>query len=101
MIPWRVWKITLSQMQMPSFAFGVKYVFSKDIITLCVGENAEDIKWDTFKEIVETSKDFRFFVDKVRAQIIPKHNLDVNELNMFKSIIKEASKEHSIELKIK
>jgi len=90
LIPWRVWKITISQMQVPSFAFGVTYTFMQDKIILDLGDAKDEIEWDTFIKIVETKKDFRFFVDEVRAQLIPKHNLTTEEMGLFKTIADKA-----------
>lgn len=93
LIPWRVWKITISQMQIPAFAFGVTYTFLSDKIILDTGEVKDEIAWDTFIKITETKNDFRFFVDAIRAQLIPKHNLTKEEIILFKSIAVKAAKE--------
>ena len=90
LIPWKVWQITLHQMQMPAFAEGVTYSFNEEGVTLDTGEAKEDVKWDIFTHIVETKKDFRFYVNAVSAQIIPKHNLNEQEQQLLKQIIKEA-----------
>ena len=92
LIPWRVWKITLSQMQMPAFAFGVKYTFTSDKIILDLGNTKDEMSWDLFIEIIETKKDLRFFVDPVRAQLIPKHNLTKEQLDLLKHIAVHACK---------
>lgn len=91
MIPWKVWQITLSQMQQPAFAYGVKYIFSKEHIVLDIGEASEEMSWDLFVKIIETKHDFRFYINQVSAQIIPKHNMTEEELQILKSIIKEAA----------
>lgn len=93
MIPWRVWKITLTQMQSPAFSGGVHYTFRTSGILLDLGEASEDMPWDAFVKIVEKKHDFRFYVNKVSAQIIPKHNMDQAQLEMLRSIIKEAAPE--------
>lgn len=91
-IPWRVWKLTLMQMQMPAFAKGVVYTFTKEFILLDIGEAKEQIQWDTFVKIVETSSDFRFYVDTISAQLIPKHNMTREQIEIFKQIAKTATK---------
>lgn len=91
MIPWKVWQITLSQMQQPAFAYGVKYIFSKEHIVLDIGEASEEMSWDLFVKIIETKHDFRFYINQVSAQIIPKHNMTEEELQILKGIIKEAA----------
>jgi hypothetical protein len=91
MIPWKVWQITLSQMQQPAFAYGVKYVFSKEHIILDIGEASEEMSWDLFVKIIETKHDFRFYINNISAQIIPKHNMTEEELQILKEIIKEAA----------
>ena len=75
MIPWRVWQITLSQMQQPAFAYGVNYTFSKEHILLDIGDASEEMPWDLFVKVVETKHDFRFYINDISAQIIPKHNM--------------------------
>ncbi|QEH68838.1 YcxB family protein [Cellulosilyticum sp. ST5] len=92
LIPWRVWQVTASQMQMPAFAYGVKYVFSEKHILLDIGEASEEMSWDLFVNIVETKYDFRFYVNKVSAQIIPKHNLTDDQLSILRTMIKTATK---------
>ena len=91
MIPWKVWQITVAQMQQPAFAYGVKYIFSKDHIVLDIGEASEEMSWDLFVKIVETKHDFRFYINQISAQIIPKHNMTKEELQCLKEIIKEAA----------
>lgn len=91
MIPWKVWQITLSQMQQPAFAYGVKYTFSKEHIVLDIGEASEEMSWDLFVKIKETKHDFRFYINDISAQIIPKHNMTEEELQILKRIIKEAA----------
>lgn len=91
MIPWKVWQITVAQMQQPAFAYGVKYIFSKDHIVLDIGEASEEMSWDLFVKIIETKHDFRFYINEISAQIIPKHNMTTEELQLLKQIIKEAA----------
>ena len=93
MIPWRVWKITLTQMQAPAFSGGVHYTFKTSGILLDLGEASEEMSWDAFVKIVEKKHDFRFYVNKVSAQIIPKHNMNQEQIKMLRSIIKEAAPE--------
>ena len=91
MIPWKVWQITLSQMQQPAFAYGVNYTFSTEHILLDIGEASEEMSWDLFVKIIETKHDFRFYINEISAQIIPKHNMSAEELQILKAIIKEAA----------
>lgn len=91
LIPWRVWKITATQMQLPAFAYGVRYEFSNEHIVLDLGEESEAMPWDLFVNIIETKNDFRLYVNKVSAQIIPKHNLTNEELDILRNIIKEST----------
>lgn len=95
LIPWRVWKITVSQMQLPAFAYGVKYSFSTEGIVLDIGEAKEEMSWDLFVKVVETKHDFRFYVNQVSAQIIPKHNFTEEELNRFRTVIKNSTSVYS------
>lgn len=91
LIPWRVWKISVSQMQIKSFAYGVTYIFSKECIVLDIGEEKDEMQWDLFVKIIETKHDFRFYVNQVSAQIIPKHNMSKEEIQKFKAIIQSAT----------
>lgn len=91
MIPWKVWQITLSQMQQPAFAYGVNYTFSKESIVLDIGEASEAMPWDLFVNIVETKHDFRFYINQISAQIIPKHNMTAEEIQVLKQMIREAA----------
>lgn len=95
MIPWRVWKITASQMQQPAFAYGVTYTFSADHIVLDIGDASEEMTWDVFVKIVETKHDFRFYVNAISAQIIPKHNMTKEQLQVLKKIIGETASNRS------
>lgn len=100
MVPGRVWKITLSQMQLPAYAYGVTYIFSKDAIVLKIGEGtnaeSESIDWAVFVKIIETRYDFRFYVNQVSAQIIPKHNLTKVQLSQLRQLIKEVAGDRAI-----
>ncbi|MBE6022982.1 MAG: YcxB family protein [Cellulosilyticum sp.] len=95
MIPWRVWKITLTQMQQPAFAYGVVYTFSKEHIVLDIGEASEAINWDVFAKIIETKNDFRFYVNHISAQIIPKHNMTSEQLQELRKMIGEVAPDRS------
>ncbi|MDF2612940.1 MAG: YcxB family protein [Clostridia bacterium] len=99
LIPWKVWKITISQMQVPAFAYGVTYIFSKDKIILDLGEVKDEIAWDTFIKIIETKKDIRFFVDEYQAQLIPKHNLTKEQMNLFRTLAAKAANKDVYQLK--
>ncbi len=99
LIPVRVWKITATQMQLPAFAYGVHYDFSKESIVLDLGEESEAMPWDLFVNIVETKKDFRLYVNKVSAQIIPKHNMSKEELQILRNLIKDSTSEDRYSLK--
>lgn len=91
--PWKVWNITALQMQAPVFTQGVTYTFYVDKIHLETPELEDDVPWETYSRIVETQKDFRFFVDRVQAQIIPKHTMTKEEQEKLKALIKEANPE--------
>lgn len=93
MLPWRVWKITATQMQQPAFAYGVQYNFSKEGILLDIGEASDEMSWELFVKIVESKHDFRFYINKVSAQIIPKHNMDEAQIQLLRQIIREAAPE--------
>lgn len=91
MLPWKVWKISVHQMQQPAFLNGVQYTFTKDYILLDIGEASEEMPWDLFVKIVESKHDFRFYVNKISAQIIPKHNMNEEQLTKLRRMIREAA----------
>lgn len=95
MIPWRVWKITATQMQQPAFAYGVTYTFSPGHIVLDIGEASEEMSWDIFVKVVETKYDFRLYVNAISAQIIPKHNMSKEQLETLREIIRSAAPNRS------
>lgn len=98
--PWKVWTITALQMQTPAFSQGAAYIFYVDKIHMEAGTLSDDVPWETYSRIVETKKDFRFFVDKVQAQIIPKHNMTTSQQNHLKDLIKKANPESIYKLKV-
>lgn len=89
--PWKVWNITANQMQSPIFANGAKYIFYTDKIYIKAGELEDEVPWTTYIRMIETRKDFRFFVDKVQAQIVPKHNMTEEQIKALRALIKEAN----------
>ena len=97
--PFKVWTITATQMQSPIFSGATKYIFSAESIYLQVGELEDTVSWDTYIKIVETNKDFRFFVDKVQAQILPKHNMNKAQIETLKQFIKQAKEASAYKLK--
>lgn len=97
--PFKIWNITASQMQSPVFSGTTEYVFSKEDIYLKVGELEDTVSWDTYIRIVETGKDFRFFVDPVQAQILPKHNMDQATIAKLRACIKVVKPATSYKLK--
>lgn len=97
--PFKVWSITAQQMQMPVFSGTTEYVFTKESIYMHIGELEDTVPWTTYSRIIETSGDFRLFVDAVQAQIIPKHNMTKEQINAFKTIVKEANPKEIYKLK--
>ncbi|MGL4344755.1 MAG: YcxB family protein, partial [Cellulosilyticaceae bacterium] len=89
--PWKVWTITATQMQSPIFSGTSYYTFSPASITLKVGDLEDAVPWETYSQIVETNKDFRFFVDKVQAQLVPKHNLEAKQIEDLRAVIKASN----------
>ena len=99
LIPWRVWQVTISQMQMKHFAYGVTYVFTKESVSLDIGEEQDTVSWDAFVKVVETRHDFRLYMNAISAQIIPKHNLNKTQIEAFREIIKSAKAPEAYTLK--
>ncbi len=101
LIPWRVWQVTLSQMQMKQFAYGVTYEFTKESVLLDIGEEKDTVTWDVFVKVVETKHDFRLYMNAVSAQVLPKHNFTKEQIQAFREIIKSAKAPGTYELKSK
>lgn len=89
--PLKVWRITATQMQSPIFSGVSHYEWTKDSIYIRINDLEDTITWNTYSYITETKKDFRFFVDKVQAQIIPKHNMSSAEVSVLRKLIQEAN----------
>lgn len=89
--PLKVWRITAAQMQSPIFSGVSHYGFSKEGIYIRINELEDTVQWETYSYIQETKKDFRFFVDKVQAQIIPKHNMTKEQVEVLRKLIREAN----------
>lgn len=99
LIPWRVWQVTVAQMQMKQFAYGVTYEFTKDSVHLDLGEDQDTVSWDVFVKVVETKHDFRLYMNAVSAQIIPKHNLTNEQIKAFREVVKTAKTSGTYQLK--
>ena len=89
--PFKVWKITAIQMQTPVFAKGATYHFFVDGIDMKVDTMEDKVPWETYCRIKETNKDFRFYVDKVQAQLLPKHNMSTEQIKDLREIIMAAN----------
>ena len=89
--PLKVWKITALQMQTPVFAKGATYHFFVDGIDMKIEGMEDRVPWETYCRIQETKKDFRFFVDKVQAQLVPKHNMTADQITDLRAIIRAAN----------
>ncbi len=50
-------------------------------------------------KIIETNTDFRFFVDSVQAQIIPKHGMQDEQVQQLRDLIKNANPDEIYNLK--
>lgn len=101
LIPWRVWQVTLTQMQMKQFAYGVTYIFTNETVTLDIGEEQDTVSWDAFIKVIETKHDFRLYMTAISAQIIPKHNLTSAEMQTLREMIQSAKAVGTYELKAK
>ena len=89
-IPVKVWKATVALLQNPVLKDEVVYIFSQEKIIFETSQGEADVAWDSYMRIVETKHDFRLFMDKVQAQIIPKYALDQIEIQELHSIIQSA-----------
>lgn len=97
--PLKVWRITATQMQSPIFSGVSTYCFTPEAITIKVGDLEDTVQWSTYSRIVETTSDFRLFVDAVQAQILPKHNMTKEEINTLRQMIKAAHTSSNNKLK--
>ncbi|ONI47682.1 hypothetical protein AN643_04115 [Candidatus Epulonipiscioides saccharophilum] len=96
----KIWKITAMQATTPTFQEIFIYKFSSDSIYLQYGDNSDTVLWNIYEKVEETKNDFRFFVDSVQAQIVPKHCLkNADELNSLREIIEQALPEEKYTLK--
>lgn len=97
--PWRVWTITATQMQSPIFSGITQYVFTTESISMKVSDLEDTVPWTTYQSIVETNHDFRLFVDRVQAQIIPKHNMTREQIQSLRGIIQAANPKEVYKIK--
>lgn len=99
LIPTKVWKATGALIGSQILKDEVVYGFTKEKITLKTSQGEADIKWDDYVRIVETGHDFRFFMDRVQAQMIPKYSLTKEEIQKLRSMIETSAGSHIIKLK--
>ncbi len=97
--PFKVWRITATQMQSPIFSGKSHYVFSTEGIRLKIQDMEDTVQWETYSRIVETNKDFRFFVDRVQAQIVPKHNMTTAQVEALRVMIRMTNPDTIYQLK--
>ncbi|HHX62983.1 MAG TPA: YcxB family protein [Epulopiscium sp.] len=98
-IPVKVWKATVALLENPILKDEVVYIFTKEAIILKTSQGEADVKWESYVRIVETKQDFRLFMDKVQAQIIPKYSLDKMEIQDLRSILKAVVDSKILKLK--
>ena len=99
LIPARVWKATGALLGSQILKDEAIYLFDQDKITLRTSQGEADIKWDDYVRITETRHDFRFFMDKVQAQIIPKYGLTPEEIKKLSTVIKASADSQIVKLK--
>ncbi|OOB80485.1 MAG: hypothetical protein BEN19_04705 [Epulopiscium sp. Nuni2H_MBin003] len=91
----KIYQITLQQMQ-SAVATSAKYIFDAEKIYLQLGQISDTIDWQTYIQVIETKNDFRFFVDDVQAQIIPKHALKEEQIPTLRALIKTATTRYTL-----
>lgn len=89
-VPIKVWKATTALLSNPILKDEVIYIFNTEEITFQTSQGEDRVTWDYYVRILETNNDFRLFMDKVQAQIIPKYSLDEKEIRQLRTIISEA-----------
>lgn len=99
-IPVKVWKATIALLENPILKNEVIYIFNKEKITLHTSQGEADVLWDAYVRIVETKYDFRLFMDKVQAQVIPKYSLENQEIKELRNIIAESADPKIIKIKL-
>ncbi len=97
--PLRVWKITAMQLQSGAFTKS-HYKFMENGIYIKLSNMEDTIPWNTYILIEETKNDFRLFVDKVQAQIIPKYEMTDGEIKRLRYMIQKAMPKENCKLKI-
>ena len=99
LIPTRVWKATGALLGSQILKDEATYLFDQEKITLRTSQGEADIQWDSYVRIAETRHDFRFFMDQVKAQIIPKYSLTQEEIQKLKTIIKASADSKVVKLR--
>ena len=99
LIPTRVWRATKALLDSQILKDEVTYLFDQEKITLRTSQGEADIQWDSYVRIAETRHDFRFFMDQVQAQIIPKYSLTQEEIQKLKTIIKASADSKVVKLR--
>lgn len=89
-VPLGVWKATAALLKNPILKDEVLYILTKEKIVLETSQGEADVTWDQYIRIVETKHDFRLFMDRSQAQIIPKYSLEEEEIQGIRKIISEA-----------
>lgn len=89
-VPVGVWKATAELLRNPILKDEVVYRLTKDKILLETSQGQAEVNWDSYTRIVESKHDFRLFMDRVQAQVIPKYSLDEEEIQAIRRIINEA-----------
>lgn len=98
-VPLRIWKESVKLLNNPILKDEVIYIFSKEDITFQTSQGEANTKWEDYVKIIETKHDFRLFMDRVQAQIIPKYSLNNQEIEQLRDIIKETANPQIIKLK--
>ncbi|WP_010168148.1 YcxB family protein [Candidatus Epulonipiscium viviparus] len=86
----KIWKITAMQATSPIFQKTSTYKFAPDSIYLELDDQSDTISWTIYQQIKETNNDFRFFVDAVQAQIVPKHDMTTEQIENLRKFIEQA-----------
>lgn len=87
-IPMKVWKATGALINTDLLKYDVTYIFTQDKIILKTIQGEAELTWDDYIKVTETKWDFRFFVDKVQAQVIPKYSLSKEQIEQLAQLIK-------------
>lgn len=65
----------------------ITYTFTEDRVTLKSDSLDSETNWDTFTKVVETKRLFIFYKSPTLANLIPKANLEENQIKALRALV--------------